>query len=407
MKFQEQQPNISNLESDKSAALLTQDELGAFRKLPQKEQERQREERLKKLEELQNKFRKAVEEANKTGKVEEALKLKTIFDEEAADLQELVKSRFEIDKKLIQEIYDKCFDIRGKYLNPALSKEEIKFLYEIDHQINDYAKYSTEKYRKIIANRDKKSDISFATGYTKEQISLGTDKNDFILSGNIKLHYGGIDLRKITSAKDLKLPENVIGYFNLNGLKSAENLILPKKICGPLTLDNIKSPKDLILPEYMDGSLYLHGLTSAEGLKFPKNNNYFLSLTRLTTAKGLELPEYFAGSINMENLKSAKDLKLPKNIDGGLWLDSLISAKDLILPEYIGGDLHLHHLKSAKDLKLPKSIGGTLWLNGLKSIKDLKLPEHINDDIIVRKLPKKEINELKKLYPQYKNKFNK
>jgi len=107
MKTPELEPSttkISNLESDKSAALLTQDELKNFRKLSKEEQKKQKEDRLKKLEELQNEFRKAVEEANKTGKVEEAKKLNANFKKEAEELKQLIKATEIFDAKAPFEV---------------------------------------------------------------------------------------------------------------------------------------------------------------------------------------------------------------------------------------------------------------------------------------------------------------
>jgi len=101
------QTNTSNFESVKSAALLSHDELKNFRKLSKEEQKKQKEDRLKKLEELQNNFRKAVEEATKTGKVEEAQKLKVAFDKNAEELKQLIGAP-EISAEYI------CKDEKGK-----------------------------------------------------------------------------------------------------------------------------------------------------------------------------------------------------------------------------------------------------------------------------------------------------
>ena len=127
MKNLESQPNIKNLESDKSAALFTQDELGAFRKLPEKEQKKQKEDRLKKLEELQNNFRKAVEEATKTGNVEVAKKLNIDFRKNAEELKQLIGTP-EISAEY------KYKDKKGKE-----KKETITL--DIEKEIKDYSTF--------------------------------------------------------------------------------------------------------------------------------------------------------------------------------------------------------------------------------------------------------------------------
>jgi len=107
MKSQEQKPNISNLESKKSAALLNEGELSAFRKLPHKEQKKQQEDRLKKLEELNNNFRIAIQEATKTGSVDEAKKLKVAFDKDAEELKQLIAETEIYNVKVMEIIPDK------------------------------------------------------------------------------------------------------------------------------------------------------------------------------------------------------------------------------------------------------------------------------------------------------------
>jgi len=138
MKSQEQQPNISNLESDKSAALFSQDDLKKFRKLPKKEQKKQQEYRLKKLEELQNNFRKAVEEATKTGKVEEAQKLKVAFDKNAEELKQLIETPI-ISTEYVYK------DEKGKE-----KKETIKI--DFEKEIEDFSVFYKNHNIEIPAN---------------------------------------------------------------------------------------------------------------------------------------------------------------------------------------------------------------------------------------------------------------
>jgi len=130
----EQQKNISNLESDKSAALLSDAELYKFRKLSKEEQKKQKEDRLKKLEELQNEFRKAVEEATKTGKVEEAQKLKVAFDKNAEELKQLIETPI-ISTEYVYK------DEKGKETKENI---EIDFKKEISSLTDFYEKHDIE-----------------------------------------------------------------------------------------------------------------------------------------------------------------------------------------------------------------------------------------------------------------------
>jgi len=81
-----------------------------------------------------------------------------------------------------------------------------------------------------------------------------------------------------------------------------------------------------------NGGLYLDGLTSAEGLVLPKELN---------------------GDLCLGGLTSAKDLILPKELNGDLCLGALTSAKGLVLPEKINSDLYLIALKDLSTLTIP------------------------------------------------------
>jgi hypothetical protein len=80
--------------------------------------------------------------------------------------------------------------------------------------------------------------------------------------------YGGwLDLRGLTSAKDLVLPKTIGGWLDLNGLTSAKDLVLPKTIGGGLDLRGLTSAKDLVLPKTIGGWLDLNGLCTEEKRK--------------------------------------------------------------------------------------------------------------------------------------------
>ena len=61
-----------------------------------------------------------------------------------------------------------------------------------------------------------------------------------------------------------ELNKYISGYISLNGLTSAEGLVLPKNIGGFLSLDGLTSAKGLVFPENISGFLSLDGLTHAE-----------------------------------------------------------------------------------------------------------------------------------------------
>ena len=142
-----------------------------------------------------------------------------------------------------------------------LSKEDLRFLYEIDGKIHQTGYSRDPRITEILKGRDVKDDLSLVLNVSKEQISI-TRKE--ALRGNIKYHYGDLNLRGLTSAEGLKLPESVGGYLDLRGLKSAEGLKLPESVGGYLDLSGLKSAEGLKLPESVGGNICLDSLSSVE-----------------------------------------------------------------------------------------------------------------------------------------------
>ncbi|TSC56745.1 MAG: hypothetical protein G01um101418_595 [Parcubacteria group bacterium Gr01-1014_18] len=225
----------------------------------------------------------------------------------------------------------------------SLTKEDLKFLYEIESKIEGFGYEKDPRIEEILGYRDVRSDLVLSTGYSPEQISMTEEE---ALSGGIKFHYGDLNLGELESAEGLELPESVGGDLDLSELKSAEGLKLPESVGGGLYLYRLESAEGLELPKRVGGDLNLNGLESAEGLKLPESIRGFLDLGGLKSAKGLELPESVGGDLDLSELKSAEGLELPKRV---------------------GGDLNLRGLKSAEGLELPESVGGRLYLSGLKS----------------------------------------
>ncbi|MDQ3159161.1 MAG: hypothetical protein M3P98_03460 [bacterium] len=266
-----------------------------------------------------------------------------------------------------------------------LSKEELTFLYEIDHQVEGFGYQKDPRIELIRSRRDNRSDIAVALDISPEQVSLTKEE---ALSGNAVYHYGDLDLAgltsaegltlptsvggdldliRLTSAEGLTLPTSVGGHLDLRRLTSAEGLTLPTSVGGILNLDRLTSAEGLTLPESVGGGLYLGNLTSAEGLTLPTSVGGYLDLARLTSAEGLTLPTSVGGYLNLAGLTSAEGLTLPTSVGGILDLRNLTSAEGLTLPTSVGGDLDLRNLTTAEGLTLPTSVGGHLNLTSLTS----------------------------------------
>jgi len=175
------------------------------------------------------------------------------YQKKVADMKRLT----EIDKKHKAE--------------EELEKDDLRFLYEIDAKIEGFGYEADPRIQEVLAGRDIKSDISYAIGCSKEQIS--TTKEEAV-KGGIKFHYGNLDLDSLKSTEWLQLPEIMNGDLDLHSLQSAEGLKLPETMNGNLDLHSLQSAEGLKLPEMMNGDLFLGSLQSAEKQslrrKYPK-----------------------------------------------------------------------------------------------------------------------------------------
>ena len=272
-----------------------------------------------------------------------------------------------------------------------LTKTDLRFLYEIDDKITGFGYARDPRIEELLQERNVRKDLTLVLDCKEKNISLTEEE---ALNGNIIYHYGNLNLRSLTNAEGLKLPDEIRGDLDLRSLTSAEGLKLPDKIEGDLDLRNLTSAEGLKLPDEIGFSLYLDGLTSAEGLELPDIIRGALHLTNLTNAEGLELPNEIGVNLDLRSLTSAKGLKLPDKIGVNLDLRSLTSAEGLELPDKIGYNLYLSSLANAEGLKFPDEIGGNLYLTNLTNAEGLKLPDKIGYDLYLSSLTNAEGLEL-------------
>ena len=289
------------------------------------------------------------------------------------------------DMEMLTYIYTK-HENKGE-----LTKTDLRFLYEIDDKITGFGYARDPRIEELLQERNVRKDLTLVLDCKEKNISLTEEE---ALNGNIIYHYGNLNLRSLTNAEGLKLPDEIRGDLDLRSLTSAEGLKLPDKIEGDLDLRNLTSAEGLKLPDEIGFSLYLDGLTSAEGLELPDIIRGALHLTNLTNAEGLELPNEIGVNLDLRSLTSAKGLKLPDKIGVNLDLRSLTSAEGLELPDKIGYNLYLSSLANAEGLKFPDEIGGNLYLTNLTNAEGLKLPDKIGYDLYLSSLTNAEGLEL-------------
>ena len=296
----------------------------------------------------------------------------------------------------------------------SISKEDLRFLYEIDGKIHNFRGGTDPRVKEILRGRDKREDIAYIFGVPKDQISLSKEE---ALSGEYAYHFGDLEIGdkelaelkrnggtkfpiivggeyiiilSITSIKDIPpLPEGVLSLsldgltnpeglkipegveiLSLNGLTNPEGLKIPEGVRW-LSLDGLKTAKGLKIPEGVE-ILSLNGLTNPEGLKIPEGVRW-LSLDGLKTAKGLKIPEGVE-ILSLNGLTNPEGLKIPEGVKR-LELNGLKTAKGLKIPEGVKS-LSLDGLTNPEGLKIPKGVAW-LYLNSLKTAEGLKIPKGV------------------------------
>ena len=121
------------------------------------------------------------------------------------------------DLKRFNEIYSK---------EEELSKEDLRFLYEIDDKIEGFGYQKDPRIEELLAGRNIKKDISEITGFYEDEISITKEE---ALKGDIKFHYGNLDLRSLQSAEGLNLPETINGGLYLRSLSETKKEKLRRK----------------------------------------------------------------------------------------------------------------------------------------------------------------------------------
>ncbi|MFZ3230948.1 MAG: hypothetical protein WA160_12140 [Pseudobdellovibrio sp.] len=273
---------------------------------------------------------------------------------------------------------EKLTEIKKNHKNGLdLSKEELRFLYEIDGKIAGFGQHEDTRIKEILYNRDPRKDILLAfDGKLKaHEISL---TNKEALRGGIKFHYGDLNFDHLTSGEGVVLPEIVSGSVSLSKMVSIKGLVHPKSIGGDYNLKEVVSAYDgAIMPRKIGGAFKLDKLVSAKSIIMPDFVGEDLNLYALISTKGLSMPRTVGGDVSLLSLKSAEDgLDMSyMTIGGSVFLSALELPQGLQLPSRIGNHLYLRFLKAAQGLRFPDWVGGDVMLDNLETKEGLDLSD--------------------------------
>ena len=274
------------------------------------------------------------------------------------------------DMKLLTEIDNKVSN------NIDLTKEELRFLYEVDSKIEGFGFSKDPRIKEIHDKRNNKKDLEFIFDCKEENI--GTALSDFD-SNNIIIFYGNLIYRgkeipsklktlkyivgnaffgNITSAKGLENLQNIGGNANFDNLISAEGLENLRSIGGKANFYNLISTQGLESLQNIGGDASFSNITSAEGLKSLQNIGGNAKFEILSSTEGLESLQNIGGNAIFYNLTNAEGLKSLQNIGKTIWANKLTSAKGLENLRSIGGYAHFTSLSSTKYLASLETING-------------------------------------------------
>ena len=323
-------------------------------------------------------------------------------------LEEKIKEFPDREKYYKKERDMKLLTLIDKKVNKniELSLDELKFLYEIDNEIDGFGYKKDPRIQEIKNKRNQKNDCLLIFNVKESEVALSQnewksnpkrfkvllDNLEINKSNNIndffRLKYicGNLYLGNLKEANDIIITTKISDYIVLNNLTFINSLTINKNIDGYLDLSKLRIAQNLILPEIIGGDLELGCLKKVENLVLPKIVKRGLNLRSLTNAQNLILPEFIGGYLDLSSIQNASNLMISQNISGYLSLQNLTTANGLVLPKRVGSFLDLRSLLSADTLVLPLEIGGNLYLDSLTSAENLEIPLHIGGYVDLRSL---------------------
>ena len=323
-------------------------------------------------------------------------------------LEEKIKEFPDREKYYKKERDMKLLTLIDKKVNKniELSLDELKFLYEIDNEIEGFGYEKDPRIQEIKNKRDQKNDCLLIFNVKESEVALSQNewksnpKRFKVLLGNLEINKsnsindffrlkyicGNLYLGNLKEANDIIITTKISDYIVLNNLTFINSLTINKNIGGYLDLSKLRIAQNLIFPEIIGGDLELGCLKKVENLVLPKIVKRGLNLRSLTNAQNLILPEFIGGYLDLSSIQNASNLIISQNISGYLSLQNLTTANGLVLPKRVGSFLDLRSLLSADTLVLPLEIGGNLYLDSLTSAENLEIPLHIGGYVDLRSL---------------------
>lgn len=329
---------------------------------------------IRKVDGLIYEIRGILDEQNLESNMEKALN-KKISSEDFFDRDLYIKKLKNM--KLLNHIYTKTQN------GIELTKDELRFLYEVDDVIIGFGYEKDSRIKGIINKRNIREDLMYVLSCNYNEISLSKEE---ALSGNIKYHYGDLNLKDLDLlSKKIILPKNVNGNIFINGSETLE-IEFPKIVNGNLYVGSIQRLSNVVLPGVVYGNFDLERLKEINNSALPRIVYGNVNINGLENVEELVLPEQIYGNLGLRSLKDASNVLFPTLVTGDCYFDNIENIDNAILPNYIMGSLYLNSLKYINYLTLPKVIGDSLVMWDVESINQLLMPKSIGGAFAVPKL---------------------
>lgn len=224
---------------------------------------------------------------------------------------------------------EKLTSIYKEYQNRRLTVEELRFLYEVDREINGFGYEKDPRIQEIIRERNFKEDLALIFDCSLDEIS--DDVGDVLGGKSITCFYGDLNLEFL--------------YPNL-----------------------------ISFPSYVLGNLSIYGLTNIKDITFSNYVKGYLDLSTINTIEGCIFPNYVGGDFLLNNADFIRNSVLSNYVGGDFYSSWAMDLRNVDFPEIIEGNLYLNNLTNTENVRLPSYIGKSLNLGDKRNVEGLIIP---------------------------------
>ncbi len=292
----------------------------------------------------------------------------TAVGDDLLDVLEKKLEEFDNKSDFDRKIHDmrllNLVDKKTKQDEP-LTREELRFLYEIDNKVEYINSNKDYRIGKIIARRK----------------SIAEDMNRIYDFRRISECLDDLNLDVVKDPAGLQLPE-ITGNLSLHGLEKTAGLKLPKIVKGDLTVAGVTESSHVVFPKIVEGSLTIFDVIIPYDIPpLSELEINYSTPKQVVSAKQLTLPEVVKGNLYIDVfIKDFEYLTLPE-IGGCLSILCSEKAEGLILPQIMKENVSLKNLISAEGVLFSEEIDGCLCLDSLKDTNGLIVPKSAKDKI--------------------------